>query len=294
MIAPTPAQKKQWDQLLLRSNNAYVYGLSWYLDTVCGEHGWGLITNKEITTGLPIAFKKRWGYKNIYQPFYTMFFDVVNPIGSIDVYLEAIGTLYHHVHLTCQEKPLKFPSVNRIRQEMSMQNFDFKQSFSENAFRLIKKAQKSQLVFSTSTKSREVVNLFKKNKGKELKEYKNKHFTILNQLINECVKRKTGFCAHVEQDGEILAAGFFITFYNRIIFLKGAVNPKGKKNGAMYFLMHQVINQSKEIFNCFDFGGSNAKQVAEFYHKLGGKDVNYAEILIDQRTLLHKIIKKIT
>ncbi len=313
LIIPNAQQRKLWDKLVMESENGNVYSLSWYLDCVT-NNSWGLITNKTITTGLPIAFKKRTGYKNVFQPFYTMYFDVINPIGVIEKYLKIVANEFNHFHITTQSKSIGLNVNERIRQEMVLEN-GFEKKYSENARREIKKAGKHNLEFGFHENAKEVVSIFKNNKGADLKEYKKADFARLGQLIDVCIKHKHGFCAHVKYEDQILASGFFITYKNRIIFLKGGITDLGKKSGAMYYLMDGVFRKKLEIRNqkseiqspesnissltsnvsrlIFDFGGSNSKNVGDFYRKLGGKNISYNEIVIDKRNLFHKVMGKL-
>lgn len=284
------AEKQHWDRLVMDSPNGNVYSLSWYLDVVAPGK-WAIMTNEKMDAGFPLAFKKRAGYRNIYQPFYTMFF---NAMGNIDLdeAVEAIKQSYHHIHFTTESLPGKLPHRLRQRQELSLQDFT-PSVYSENASRQIKKAEKNGLVFSFHDQAEEVVQLFKENKGGELKEYKQNHFETLGNLIAASQEKNHGFCAHVKSGGMVLASAFFLSFRNRIIFLKGGVNEEGKNKGAMYYLMHHVLEWSKDKYEIFDFGGSNNKNVAEFYRRLGGKDAVYYEIEIDRRNILHKIAGKL-
>jgi hypothetical protein len=295
-------QKGLWNKCVNDSVNGNIYSLSWYLDCVT-NNSWGLITNDEITTGLPVAFKKRTGYKNVYQPFYTMFFDVINPIGDIDLYLECIQNEFHKIHITTQSYNQQLVAKSRVRQEMKL-NSGFTKNYSENAIRQIKKAEKAELNFDTHSNAKEVVTIFKKNKGSELKEYKAADFKRLGELIDVCLKHKHGFCAHVKMGKDVLASGFFIHYKTRVIFLKGGLTETGKKTGAMYYLMDQVMNHilkpesrtgksEKDEIETFDFGGSNNKNVGDFYRKLGGKDLPYLEINIDKRNIIQKVIGKL-
>lgn len=275
---------------MLNNSRGNVYMLSWYLDVVA-PNGWGLLTNEHLDGGLPLAFKKRTGYRNVYQPFYTMFFNPLNGL-TIQQTIDAINKQYHFIHFNTEKDSNTLHERTRQRQEMHLGNFSFS-AYSENAQRQVKKAEKNGLVFSFHNNAREVVDIFRHNKGSELKEYKKRDFDILEKLITASQHNNHGFCCHVKKDDSVLASGFFLTFRNRIIFLKGGVSEEGKNKGAMYFLMHHVIDWAKDRYEIFDFGGSDNKNVGDFYRKLGGKDVSYYEIIVDQRNLLQKIAGKI-
>ncbi|HLP11426.1 MAG TPA: GNAT family N-acetyltransferase [Flavobacteriales bacterium] len=304
-IIPDEKQRRQWDSLVSNSPNGNIYSFSWYLDVVA-DGKWGIVVNADFSAGLPIAFKKRTGYKNVYQPFYTMFFDVVGRDTKVRAYVDAIANDYHHIHITTQSNSANIPHTQRVRQEMKLEK-GFEKNYSENTKRQIKKAEKNGLQFGLHENAAEVVRLFKDNKGRELKEYKAADFTRLKNLIEEALKHKSGFCAHVTNEKTVLASAIFLTFNNRTIFLKGGVNDEGKEKGAMYYLMHKAVAYSLEKPNpeiqtqdtrhktepVFDFGGSNNKNVAEFYRKFGGNDVHYFEVELDRRNLVQKVISRL-
>jgi hypothetical protein len=295
-ILPNENQRRQWDALVNNSPNGNIYSLSWYLDAVT-DGRWGIVINEDFSSGLPIAFKKRTGYKNIYQPFYTMFFDVAGNQKKIRPFIDAIANDYHHIHITTQSDSANIPNTHRVRQEMPL-NADFEKHYSENTKRQLKKAEKNQLHFALHENAAEVVKLFRDNKGRELREYKPADFTRLKNLIDEALNHKNAFCAQVTTGKTVLASAVFLTFQHRVIFLKGGVNEEGKEKGAMYYLMHNAIKhcfstRSAHSTVCiFDFGGSNNKNVAEFYRKFGGRDVQYFEIELDRRNLVQKAINK--
>ncbi len=269
-----------------------IYSLSWYMD-LASEKKWGVLTDATMKCGMPIAYKKRAGYSNIYQPFYTMYTDIIKHAHSLDDYLRFLNERYDHVHFTSQFPSIQFQTKKRIRQEIILNEFNLKRDYSENAVRQIKKAEKNNVEIHLHTKAEEVTRFFKTTKGKLLKEYKRKDFTILTKIIQESIKRGNGFCAHAVYDNQIVASGSFLKFNKRITYLKGGLNEIGKENGAMYYLIHKVITEHCDNTEVFDFGGSNAPKVSEFYRKLGGQDIEYNEIIIDNENKIQKLIKKL-
>lgn len=256
------------------------------------ENNWGIITNASYSTGLPLAYKKRRGYSNIYQPFYSMFSDVLSPQAQIDEYLETVKNDFDFIHFTSQNKSKKHTVSNRVAQFLLLNKYKGLDSYSENGQRLVKKALKNELLFEKHSDANEVVSFFKNNKGNELKEFKPKDFLRLKKLISTTLEHQSGFCAHVKKGNEILASGFFTTYKDRITYVKGSVNEEGRKLGAMHFLLHSTIDSAKNAYSIYDFGGSNNKKLAEFYYKMGGTDFHYFEIKIDQENKLQKLLKK--
>ena len=85
-------------------------------------------------------------------------------------------------------------------------------------------------------------------------------------------------CAHqlsAYLDGELIASSFYFRTDSSILFLKGAVNEKGKAIGAMVAIHNHVLESHCESHDYFDFGGSDDKGLREFNLKFGAIDVNY-------------------
>lgn len=285
---------------LLSKSDMGVYAYSWYMNIVSSK--WGIVTNHNQKVFIPIAFKLRPGYKNMYQPFFCMFTVPVN-INEEDLvnFLEVLQHNFTHVelHLPFKYKgplPAGMEATERIRQEVKIDSYTrIKKNYSDNAIRSIKKADKAELELKYDIEPETVVKEFSQNKGADLGDIKPDDLKRLNQLITTAIKNKAGFTVGCYSGDELLASAFFLTHDNRLIYLKGSVNDAGKKQGAMYFIFDSVIKEMGNNFLILDFGGSNVKSVADFYHRLGGKDVTYTRIQSKPRgmTKLVSTLKKL-
>jgi hypothetical protein len=260
-----------------------VYGLSWYMNIVSVK--WGIVSNNQRKIFLPVAYKTRPGYKNIYQPFFCMFTVPVNiNETNLNFFLEGMKENFSQVelHLPFVYKgklPSGITSTLRIRQEMKIDSYKkVRANYSENASRLIKKAEKTDILLKYDISPYEVTKAFANAKGADLKDIKPEDLKRLNTLFTSCIAHDAGFTVGCFQNNELIASAFFLQHDKRLIYLKGSVNETGKKIGAMYYLFDQVIKEKGNNFSILDFGGSNIKSVYDFYHKLGGKDVSYSRI----------------
>ena len=66
-----------------------------------------------------------------------------------------------------------------------------------------------------------------------------------------------------------MACAAFLIYNERVIFHLGTSNPKGKKIGAMHFLIDSIITQlaGKNLF--IDFEGSEIDGIERFYKSFG-------------------------
>jgi hypothetical protein len=260
-----------------------VYALSWYMDTVAPK--WGIVSNSNQKVFLPIAYKSRTGYKNVYQPFFTMFTIPVNINGDdLFFYLQTLQENfdYTEIHLPFVyngKLPSGMTAAKRVRQEMRIDSYPLiRENYSDSVVRSLKKAEKAELRLEYNIKPEDVTTQFFNNKGPGLDDIKTDDIKRLNRLIAAAIKNNAGFTVGCYSGKELLATAFFLTHGKRLIYLKGSVNETGKNSGAMYFIFDAVIKEKGNDFAMLDFAGSNVTNVSEFYHRLGGKDVPYTRI----------------
>jgi hypothetical protein len=279
---------------VLEKTEMGVYAMSWYMNIVSVK--WGIISNPQQKVFLPVAFKNRLGYDNVYQPFFCMFMVPVNIYEeNFFTYLQILKEHFHHVemHLPFRytgKLPHGMIATDRIRQEVRIDSYTrIHKNYSDNALRSIKKAGKAELQVQYNIKPELVVKEFSKNKGADIGDIKAEDFKRLNMLITASITHDKGFTIGCYNGDELLASAFFLKHDDRLVYLKGSVNEQGKKLGAMYFIFDEVIKELGHEYQLLDFGGSNIKSVAGFYHRLGGKDITYTRITT-QPTGVAKIV----
>jgi hypothetical protein len=76
----------------------------------------------------------------------------------------------------------------------------------------------------------------------------------------------------------LLAACFFSYANNRIIYHKGGVNLKGKKLGAMHFLIDYIVQKNEQTNYVFDFGGSSIPAVKQFNSNFCKSEYTYLQL----------------
>jgi hypothetical protein len=54
---------------IARSFNGIVYAYSWYLDIV--SPGWDALVKDDYKSVMPLTWRKKYGIKYLYQPFFT-------------------------------------------------------------------------------------------------------------------------------------------------------------------------------------------------------------------------------
>jgi hypothetical protein len=159
--------------------------------------------------------------------------------------------------------------------------------YSTNAKRLLKKIPATYRI-ETLDSPNDFVDFFKQQKGEELIGFTEAVWKRLSDLL-EATKQHGHLSIYaIREDDEVIAAGVFISFKGTCYFLKGTATPEAKKNGAMYFLLDEVISFLQPTHHTLDFIGSNNEAIAQFYRKFGAVNKAYSVL---KRNNLPRMIK---
>lgn len=277
----------KWDRAVDKAVNGSIYAYSWYLNTNCP--GWDALITEDYSSIMPITHNRKFGIAYIFPPFFSGQLGVFS-IHQLDEstlmnFLNAIPAkfkyLEQNLNTSCPKPSLLYSPLKKACQYISNEK-EFvaaKATFSTNTKRNIEKALRAELEIKDGIHPDEVVTIFTQNKGKELKQFSDKEYGILNALFKHCLALKKGFTLGcVNRKGELLAAGFFTQSHGRVSYLKGGVNEAGKASGAMHLLMNHAIEKSLKQNHVFDFGGSSVESVARFNLGFTKSEYHYYQI----------------
>lgn len=285
----------KWDDCIEKSANGNIFVNSFYLDAVCDN--WGALILNDYEAVFPIATGSRYKVAYIYQPFFTRYFGTysLKPGGKVtSAFFQSIPSKFRYIEF-CLHEQNELPDKSFEKKERKYQFLDLKPSYgtaagsySENARRSIKKALKAGAVVKEEIRPSEIVALFQRTKGKELEVFKEKDYTKLIALMNACVRQGIGESLAVyDTEGNLGAAGFFMKYRNRYVFLKSGVTEYGKEHGFMHLLFDSFIKKHSGTGSVLDFGGSSVESVARFYKNFGAKDCVYLQV---KRNHLPKLV----
>ena len=289
--------KIKWDNCIDHSINGIIYAYSWYLDAVCKE--WGALVEDNYVGVMPLPINRKYGVNYIYHPFFAQQLGVfsIHPLTqeNIQNFLSTIPPKFKFIEQNLNTSNLFSISgvevKNNLTHELGL-NPPYEKlykSFSDNIKRNIKKAEKEGVQVSLNISEKEVINLFRKNKGKEVSNLSGKDYIRLEHLINTCLKKGKAQVWGVKTTKNELCAGvIFIQSHGKVIYFVSASNDKGKSSGAMAFLVNSFIKENATKDLVLDFEGSNDLNLARFYKSFGSKERVY---LFIKRNNLPKIIR---
>lgn len=281
MIPRDTIDVQWWDELVERSEvqNPMIY--SYALDLLAEE--WCLVTNGK--TWMPVPYDKRLGILRARQHPFSRQIDYIGEQPRPD-FLNELGSFFG-------ELSLGIGRIDRIPADQRYQALELSQdqNYSTNAKRLIKR---SQSFTCTVSKNTEVLKLFYDQNTRQKMGLPESYSERLFQIMNRFLSEGKGFLLEASLNNEIRGSLFIILDKGTAYYLMADAAPEDKKEGVIFGLMDQAIDRSREMgASTFDFGGSNNKDVADFYKKFGAVDRFYSRIEENRTPFWYKLLKRV-
>ena len=294
--------KQRWDECIAQSPDGNIYSWSWYLDVV--HPGWEALAEDDYEAVMPLTGNKKFGINYLFQPFFTQKFGVFGKKGvskeKIEQFLEAIPEKFKFAEFriggTCLNgvnggtlkgfnainglKGFKAAAAHRnIELELNQDYSVLFANYNSNTKRNLAKAQKQGLQTIENVDPSIIIDLFRKNRGKEIKHWGDKEYARLLNLID--IAKKHDACqvlAAQNTDNQIVAGAIFMISHNKIVFLFSGSDESNKENHGLTFLLDDVIKRFCDSDTILDFEGSDNDGLARFYKGFGGEEKYYHEI----------------
>ena len=271
--------KHKWNHCLESSINARIYAYSWYLDIV--SPNWSaLIDNYKYI--FPIPSQKKFDISYISQPLFTQQLGLFTSLKETDVYsfIKAIPEKFWmrslQIHNQCKNTKTK----DNFELDVSGDIEKIRKKYSQNVKRNLKKAAEHNLEIKVCSNN-SLIQLFKKNKGKEVSELNRNSYSILADLLDKTQQKEKGYCLGIYKEDKLISSAFFTNCLGRSTYLFSASNSIAKEIGANHFLIDNYIQYYKKDSLILDFEGSQTPSLARFYASFGAKKRSY--FLINKR-----------
>ncbi|MCX6250059.1 MAG: GNAT family N-acetyltransferase [Bacteroidetes bacterium] len=282
---------KKWDDSINLSVNGLVYANSWFLDIV--SPGWDALIENDYESVFPLTHNRRFGIRYLYQPYFTQQLGLFSrnhlTEALVDSFLQAIPPKFRfiQIHLNTLNKvdPSRYHCSYRINHELDMINTyeNLYADYDQNTRRNLKKAHKEDLVLKRKVEPDELISLFRENYGKHELLLQYRHYHILRNLIEYCLKNTFSAITGVFlPNGTFCAGSFFLREKERVIFQLAASNQSARDTGAMFLLVDNFIRENAGQALILDFEGSNDNNVSRFYKGFGAKEMHYSQVTINR------------
>jgi len=283
--------KEKWDNCIKESFNSIAYATSWYLDKV--HEGWEALVEDDYERVMPLTGRKKFGVYYLFQPYF---------VQQLGIFSKSILTpkitqnFIQHIPEKFQYVDIKLNSFNKLNDKKfdvrPNKNFvldiinDYEKlyvKYSSNTKRNLKKSNNSKLSLVKNVKPEAIIELFRGNRGKKLSKWTNEHYLKLQNLFYTLIHSGKGITYGVFSEHNQLCAGaFFLSSRNRLIFLFSGADDISRENGAMFYLIDNVIKEYSPGNLVLDFERSHDVSLGRFYKGFGAKESSYLSLKINR------------
>ncbi len=280
----------KWDRCIIKSVNGLVYAYSWYLDIVSPD--WDALVYGDYEIVMPLTLNKKFGFKYLYQPFFTQQLGVFSSSKIDDailkLFLESILTKYKFIDINLNKynKPVdsdKFTITNRVTYELDLIE-DYSAiyaKYSDNHKRNLKKARQNKLSVIQGLMPNEVFNLVSKNI--KIPNLGGNNINMLRQLIAAGIRKNLAYLYGVyDKNNMLVAAAYFIRTRDKVCFILSVSSEEGKALRAMFLVIDTFIKDFAGRNLTLDFEGSNIDGIARFYRGFGANKFIYSNIRVNR------------
>ncbi len=272
--------EQRWNALIEKHETGLPYAYTWYLDVVSPDWSAFVYGDYEAVMPLPVAQKIIFNY--VYQPNYCQqlgVFALNKDVQLFEAFYAALKKKFWFYHV---QQNRVFPSGNILSGFKEKTNLilslqpsyaELQQQYSESTKRNVNRGKKLSLIYSVDEMStRRFVEVYSANTlGVPKTKITELIKTLSTQGMLSLLSVKSEFL-------EVLAADVVIKTPTRLVHLIPVTTPNGRTQGAMHFLIDQLIQQYAGTDRVLDFEGSSVENIARFYKSFGATEENFFDI----------------
>lgn len=271
----------KYNQCIADSKNALIYGNSWYLDIVA--ESWDALVLDDYEMVMPLTHRKKYGICYIFLPPWVQQLGIFSSkdmseetirefIKAIPKKFKLVDVLFNYNNQFSSKYLSKRDNFILILKPPYESLFD---GYNKLRKRSVKKAQVLNLNIKEVDNVESIINLFKENKGAELKKDES-DYEMLNQLVLKgTMEGKVEILSVLDCNEKLLGGVVFFKNKNRIVYLFSAVNIEGKENHAITAAIDFIIRKYSDSNWILDFEGSMIPGIEKFFRSFGASLENY-------------------
>lgn len=272
-ISQRDINRKDWDELVERTEDSSIYVLSFYLDATAID--WEAYVADDFSFAIPVGVVRKGGITRVYPPLFQRYVEPIGDISKIDwnAFEKSLLNRYPKGDLQAKSAILpNTPFTNYIHQVVDKERFKLK----TQAKRMIKRfGQINYEISEENIDTDELSKLIAKELSKKLPLYATKDVQHLFEVVKKAEEK--GFLYKIGVfEGDILKGGLIgLKFNSQLLYLKGTALEELQQEGGMYALMNHFIDYGFSQNCSIDFGGSRVKGIQFFNQRFNGQDVEY-------------------
>ena len=274
--------REQWDNCIRNSPGVKPYAYSWYLDIMAP--GWEALMDDDYDSVFPMPARTRFGIRYITTPVFLQQLGAFSPDKpselSINEFLDYIPDFFRLIDLRIGQKishkGFQITEKTNFELDLSKPYETLSGNFLPYCTRNIETASRKKIKIVYDISPGELIDLFMRNKGKEIKGVKQADYQRFNKLMEYCLKNKKGHIIGVRDSRRKIIFGIFMIETPGFKSPFFVVNtPESRKKMIGYYVVNEIIKNNSSTKNILDFAGSSIPSIAFFMESFGGKNVPY-------------------
>ena len=290
--------RQKWDECISNAGNGLIYGYSVYLDTM--TESWDALVLNDYDAVMPLTWRKKYGIRYLYQPFFTASLGVFgNNLSAtlLNDFLLAIPAKFKYwdIYLNAGnyfELPA-FKLYERANYVLPLQNNyqQLFQQFRNNIKRNIVKAKNLQLLVQKNIPVDNVIELAKEQ-STSFSSVSDKDYENFKKLYHYFYTNKQAATYGVfTPQNQLVASCVFFFSHKRAYYILAGNHPNGKTLGASHALIAAFIEEYAAQYMLLDFEGSDISSLAFFYSSFGAVTEKYVGLKNNKLPGLLKLFK---
>ncbi len=287
----TDIDKTLWDECIGDAFNGNLYAWSWYLDIV--HPGWEALVEDHYQRVFPLTGNTKFGMSYLFQPFFAQQLGVYSRsllnAHIVGHFLSAIPSKYRFVDI-CLNTHNKLEMKNvlvkpHLNHELDLINTYEKvfAKYTTNTKRNLKKSSEAGLSITRNARPEDIINLFRKNRGRTISHWNDVEYARLLRLTHEAqYKGKALVYGVTTLANELCAGAIFMKSHNKLVFLFSGADKTAREVQALTYLIDSVIRENAQSQLILDFEGSDNPGLARYYKGFGSQALNYFGVVINR------------
>jgi hypothetical protein len=290
--------KQKWDRCIETAGNGLIYAWSFYLDAM--SKNWDALIMNDYEAVMPLTWNKKYGIYYLYQPAFTQQSGIFGNLPFTEyvteIFLKKALEQFPFAEINLNfANEYKSPAAKRCNLILPLNNSltEIEKCFKNDLKKNIKKANRNNLVYSSSGKIENAIELYKSTYSTRLstseKDYEN--FLQLCFLL----KKKGQILVRKVNSGndQLLAIAIFLKDKKRIYNIMSTTLPEGRNLEANHFLLYELIKEFSGQNLILDFEGSQIPSIRFFYKKFGAIEQPYPFVRINKLKPWQRLIKNL-
>lgn len=292
--------RESWNKTAEEASNTTLFVDFDFLSVGCP--GWCALVEDDYHTIMPLPVRSKLSIKYIFTPFFYsrlgLFSKETITSEKVKEFVDAIPNKFRQIDLTLNEQnPDELIGRKIIHMVSHQLNLSYPHEYllhhySQNTARNVKSARKQELQYTENASFKEIIRLFRDNRGKKKAvRYKKADYYQLMRMAHIAYNKGCLENVGILSENKLIAGAFFLRDNGRVWFwFSGRDNQYADKK-AMFLLIDEYIKRHAGQLLMLDFNGSMNENVARLYKGFGGLPYQYAMLHFTRDFYLGGLIK---